>query len=259
MANDALTYRAMFQALAPTGLVWPKDEDSEQTKLFHGLAEEWARVDSRLDDLIAESLPTETLEMLSDWERVAGLPGDCSYDSETVAARRAALVSKLTRRGGQHKAYYISIAEDLGFENCTITEFAPMTCEDSCGDALLDEDWVFVWRMNVPGEFPIYTMTCEDDCESPLRWWGTDKLFCFLDPLKPAHTLLLMNYSSESGDATSRPDGAFSMAFSRDFDTVKAADIPRAGAFSSAFGRDFDIKRRGAFSQAFSADFDTLS
>lgn len=258
---DATAYRRVLQALLPEGTIWPREEDADLTKLLAGLAEESARADERMHDLIDEADPRTSVELLPDWERVCGLPDVCSEIGENLAERRQAVVAKLTAQMGLGKPHLIALAAALGYE-VTITEFTPARAGTArAGDPVYSEEWAYVFRMRAAETAMVYARAGSAVAGDRIRSWSNERLECRITEAKAAHTLAIFAYGGTDEDTRigSRPDGAFSMAFSRDFDTVRGADIPRAGAFNSDFGRDFDIKRRGAFSQAFSKDFDTLS
>lgn len=77
MALTAEQYQSQLLELLPLGAVWPRDLDTGLAKLLLAKADEFARVDGRADQLIEEADPRTTSEMLSDWERVVGLPDEC--------------------------------------------------------------------------------------------------------------------------------------------------------------------------------------
>lgn len=95
-----MSYREQFFALQPPGQALPTDPDSVWGRLLDGLAREYGRTESRSSALVRESDPRQSAELLPDWERVCGLPGDCAiaWDS-TLQARRAAVVAQLTGAG----------------------------------------------------------------------------------------------------------------------------------------------------------------
>lgn len=195
MGMSAAEYLSQLQALLPQGPAWPRDEDATLTQLLAALAEEFARVDLRAENLLDEADPRTTAEMLWDWERVAGLPDPCVIAAQTTQERRAALVAKLTNIGGQSRQYFIDLAAALGY-TITITEFHPFRVDESAaGDALHGDDWAFAWRVNAPAttirEFRVSESTVGD----PLRIWGNELLECALSRLKPAHTHALFGYS----------------------------------------------------------------
>src|SRR5690606_22069685 len=118
-------YAEGLAALLPRGPAWPRDTNSVLMRLIAGLAEIWgANVDSRAADLLErESDPRAALELLPDWERVAGLPDACLAEPLTIADRQKALIARLTILGDQSIAFFLQLAEALGYE-ITIIEHA---------------------------------------------------------------------------------------------------------------------------------------
>lgn len=108
-------YRVLLQALLPHGAAWPRDPDAVLTALLQAFADEFARVDVRVEDLFNEMDPRTTYELLEDFERVTGLPDPCVPAEQTVNERRAALVTRLTGQGGQSIAYFLGLAAALGY------------------------------------------------------------------------------------------------------------------------------------------------
>ncbi len=187
-------YASQLDALLPQGLAWPRDRDAKMRALTRGLAEEFARVDARGDDLVREVLPNTTVEMLADWERAAGLPDTCVATEQTIQERRNALLSRLTNTGGQSRAFFIELAKYLGF-TITITEFRPFRAGFSrAGDPLYGEQWAFAWRVNAPAVTIVDFRSGASAAGEPLRKWGNELLECVFNRVKPAHTVLLFGY-----------------------------------------------------------------
>lgn len=178
--------------LLPQGEAWSREPDSVLGRVLRALGGAFARVHNRGLDLIEEADPRTALELLVDWERTCGLPDDCGGPPETLAQRRAAVVSRLTSRGGQSRAYYIAVAADLGFD-ITITEFEPFRAGDPCEVPVCDEDWIFVWQVNAPEE-TIVEFAAGSGAGEPLRAWGNQTLECEIGWRKPAHTSLIFSY-----------------------------------------------------------------
>jgi len=187
-------YLAQLQALLPGGLAWGRQVGVVLTRLLSAWADEFARVDLRCADLIAEADPRTTHEMLADWERGAGLPDVCVTVEQTIEQRRAALVSKLTSTGGQSRQYFIALAEALGYVGATIDEFSMLTCNDDCNDSMYGVDAHFAWRLNLSTATSVFQMSCNSDCNSALQSWGDDAIECRVSRLKPAHTTVLFAY-----------------------------------------------------------------
>ncbi len=153
-----------------------------------------------LDDVVdvaaqveAEILPSTTVQMLAEWERVFGLPDPCTLLGTTFGERRAAVVAKVTDRGGQTIDYFVRLAAKYGHA-ITITEFQPFTCESTVEEEVFDESRAYTFRVNSVLVGDVVEATCEDGCETPLRTWGTHQLECLINRLKPAHTLALYGY-----------------------------------------------------------------
>lgn len=192
---NADQYNDQIEALLPQGKAWPREAGTNMRQLTRALAEEFARIDGRSSDLLREALPSTTLEMLADWERAAGLPDTCVAVAQTLQERRNALLAKLTNSGGQSRAFFIALAEYLGF-TVTITEFRPFRAGiSSAGDAVCDDEWWFVWRINAPETTVTYFRAGLSAAGEPLRKWGNELLECVMNRVKPAHTHLIFGYS----------------------------------------------------------------
>lgn len=193
MAVTADDYLVQLQALLPQGTAWPRDAEATLTALLGALAEELARLDARALALIEEADPRTTSEMLTDWERVLGLPDACVGLAVTLQERRAALLQKIIQLGGQSRQFFIDAAGALGFA-ITITEFPQFTAGAAAGDALSNGAWVFTWRSNGPAVTIVAFRAGLSAAGEPLRNFGNQPLECTLTRLKPAHTLVQFAY-----------------------------------------------------------------
>lgn len=188
-------YNEQIEQLLPQGQAWPREAGTTMRQLTRALAEEFARIDARGQDMLREALPQTTLELLAEWERVAGLPDPCVTTSQTIQERRNALLARLSSSGGQSRAFFIALAEYLGF-TVTITEFRPFRAGISCaGDPACDTEWTFVWRINAPETTVTYFRAGQSAAGEPLRKWGNELLECVMSRVKPAHTHLIFGYS----------------------------------------------------------------
>lgn len=190
-------YLAQLQALLPPGLAWPRAPGTALSALLEALASEFARTDARARRLIDEADPRGALELLTEWERVCGLPDSCSGElATTLQERRAAVVARLTALGGSSPAYFLALAAAMGYV-IEIDEFRPfVTGLNRCGDRLGGGHAVrHQWRVRVSG--PRYTpfragaSQCGDRLGKIVR---AEDLECKLKRLKPAHTTLIFSY-----------------------------------------------------------------
>jgi len=197
----AAEYREQLKQLLPPGQAFPRDPGTTLHDLLDGMSIELARVDDRGFTLPLEANPTTTSELLSDWERVAGLPDRCSgVLEETLQGRRNALLTKLSSTGGQSPAYFISIAAALGYQ-VTITEFRPFRVGRSkVGESLTNGDWQFAWQVNAPETTVVSFRVGMSAVGEALRTWGSGSLECKIRQLAPAHTVPIFAYASSSLD-----------------------------------------------------------
>lgn len=191
----AAEYREQLKALLPPGQAFPRDPGTTLHDLLDGMSIELARVDARAGVLLKEANPVTSAELLSDWERVAGLPDKCSGTlEETLQGRKKALLTKITSAGGQSAEYFIELAASLGYM-VAIEVFRPFRAGASvAGDPLTNGPWAFTWLIRAPEvsitEFGSGLSTAGER----LRTWGNDTLECKINQLKPAHTIALFAY-----------------------------------------------------------------
>lgn len=189
-------YVSLLQNLLPQGWAWPREPDTNMENLLTAKAEELNRVGCRVQDQLTEAYPLTTSELLTDWERMTGLPETCEGQAETVALRREAVAQKLSSIGGQSPGFYIDVAERLGY-TITITEFSPFRVGvNSAGDPLYGEDWAYAWQVNAPEETVRYFAAGQGAAGEPLASWGNELLECVISRLKPAHTIVIFAYGS---------------------------------------------------------------
>lgn len=258
MARTAEEYRNLLLSLLPKGKAWTRSLSSLIYKICYGLGEEFARLDTRADDLVRESYPNTTVELLPEHEKDYDIPGECGELGETTEERQEAVHAALLRVGQQYPDYYIEIAEALGY-TVTIEQFRPFwsgfgQSGDPCGD-----QWnLFYWKVNID-------LSSVEEC----REVNLTNLICKIYPVRPAHTIVLFDFIgaefsrafSNAFDRIPHYDNSWCLGeFSRDFDNsfANAYDydgVNYTGAFSQAFSIAFDRHSGGAFSNDFDISF----
>ncbi len=149
-------YLHLLLSFLPNGELWDdlRRPGSGIYEILKAVAQEYARVDARAQDLRIELDPRYSVELLKDWEDFTGLPDPCSSGLvTTLQERQQAVVTKLTVKGGQTKQFYINLATALGY-TITIVEYKPFVCGLSqCGvDQLMGgHDVRHHWRVRVTG------------------------------------------------------------------------------------------------------------
>ncbi|OQB05766.1 MAG: hypothetical protein BWY19_00791 [bacterium ADurb.Bin212] len=194
--TDKSSYIKMLLDLFPIGIAWPRDQDTDFYSTVDATAEEFTRLGLRSAELIRELDPRDSNESLPDWERMLGLPDECSrnVDDRTVQVRRDEILAKLTQVGSISKQYYIDIAAQLGF-TISIREFRPFQVGRSrAGDPLSNGDWIFAFEIRGPVLTFISFRTGRNTVGEPLRIWGNEPLECTINKIKPAHTAAIFTF-----------------------------------------------------------------
>ena len=151
----------------------------------------WERLTASLNGLIAEIFSCTTLQLIAEWEETLGILDECTGPLGDHAGNPAL---KFSARGGQSKAYFISLAEQLGYE-ITITEFAPFRVGiNRIGDPLSGEGWAHTWQIAASGSLQ-YFRADQSKIGERLVTWGSRLFECTMEQIAPAHTILLFGYS----------------------------------------------------------------
>lgn len=190
-------YASALRQLLPPGPAMQFDGADVISAVLLALGDSYNAVHDRSCDLLREVVPLTTVEMLPDWERVAGLPDDCAPETSTIEARRKALLSRLGAQGGQSRDFYIQLAASLGFA-ITITEYNPFVAGSRAGDALSNDGWTFYWKVTAVTQTVFAFKAGLGAAGEPLRDWGNDILECVLNKWKPAHTIIIFDYGTIS-------------------------------------------------------------
>lgn len=77
--------------LEPRGAIWCKTFSTVKAALYRAFGKLLSDVEQRMCDLFRESLACGSVELLPDWEREYGLPGNCAFESYPIdiAGRQA--------------------------------------------------------------------------------------------------------------------------------------------------------------------------
>lgn len=190
-------YRRALQALMPVGRVWPRDTSSVQSAVLNAVAQEYQKSDTEAFALLRGAFPSTATIMLSEWETSLGLPDDCAIgETDSIALRQKAVVTKLTATGGQSVEYFKTQAKALGY-TVTITQFRQARAGMSAaGAALNGEDWPFVMLVTAPQTTITYAQTGVNYAGDPLRSWGNRLLECRLNKLAPSHVIIKFAYTA---------------------------------------------------------------
>ena len=203
MATEARvrSYLEQIKALHPRGVAHVIPPDSTREKVWLAIAAILASVEDRATDLEAESWPGATLELLPDWERVTGLPSDCSAEFGSTDKRRSAILATLAGGVGTSLAELMAFAAKLGF-TVRIVEHRPFevgistvgdggtldTGEEFREGRLYEGEDVLSFTVHAPVGTPFFFECGVSSCDEPLMDVQNALLSCELRSVLHAHT-----------------------------------------------------------------------
>lgn len=168
MSIAADGYARQFAALLPPGRTWKLLGDSKLQKLLLGIADEFARLDGRVDDLQAEAIPSLAVELLADYERELALPSD-----GTNAERQARIVARIIAR----QRY-----RPVDFQNA----LAPLLGQAPADVVVMERSAAFAASVNDVRE--IFRFFIYRDPAAPGTYYIASAQ-ALVDKIKPSHTL----------------------------------------------------------------------
>jgi uncharacterized protein YmfQ (DUF2313 family) len=172
--------------------------------LIAALARTWARMGVRAKELERELVPGTATELLLEWEKALGIPGGCGELPPTLLLRRAAAAAKLAFRGGQNTAFFIALAESLGFQ-VEVVQYDGTTCNDTCNDFVAGPEWVFAWKVRAPKLTPFFFHVGSSVIGERLSTTNDALLECYIEDAKPAQTFVLFAYDLDVPPTTYVP------------------------------------------------------
>lgn len=210
MAAIALVkkYENLLKRLLPQGWAWRRFRESDSTgsKFIAGLAPELCRVEEQGFKLFKEILCDETFDLLGDWERVLGIPDECTSTTETPSTfeRRTRVCQKLTTGGGQSLDFYKLIAQQLGYDIDVIdvTDFKAFKAGQAvAGDRLTNDSaaspsWGYTWAIVLPATIVRPFRAGQGSAGDRLRFFSNEELECIINKFKPAHTIVQFIFTS---------------------------------------------------------------
>lgn len=204
--RSAAAYAEQLTQLLPPGPAWPREPDTLLGRLLQALADELARVDGRAFNLLDEADPLTALELLGDWERVAGLPDPCIPIATTTRERQIAVARKISGIGGQSIPFFEELAARLGLE-VEIVEHRPFRAGCAAGLPVYGEAWAHAFTVralppsdssNDPARLQFVAFRAgAGHSGDRLRSFGAADLECVIGRAAPAHAAVLFAYPQE--------------------------------------------------------------
>jgi uncharacterized protein YmfQ (DUF2313 family) len=172
-------YLFAMQALMPRGRVWPRSPGATQTQVLAALAASFWRVSVAAGELIQDAFPSDTDQLLPEWQATLGLPDPCIGPPATLAIAQAQVIAQFANAGGQSIAFFVALAAQLGYA-ITITEFTGAQAHH--------------WQVNAPGASESFFHVGINTAGQPLSVDPNTALECIFNRLKPGHTTVSFVY-----------------------------------------------------------------
>ena len=208
-------YKEMLIDLLPPGKLWDTKNQPELDRLLATTAIEFCRVDDRAEDALREIDPRATFELLEDWERLLGLPDECTPDGPSLDERREQILAKYTNVGGISAAFYEALILQLGFV-ATVTNPVPfevgksrvgdaltndfevpfLVGTNAVGDSLFNVGWLYYFNVDLPATAVTFFEVGNSTVGEPLADFSNPLIECTIRRLKPAHTGVTFTFSS---------------------------------------------------------------
>lgn len=199
-------YVALIKKLFPMGWAWNFGPTFK--KLIEALAYEPARIEARAQDFIEELDPLTTFEMLDNWERLLGIPDECTPAGEvSLFQRRVRVLQKLTTGGGQSRAFFKLIAAQLGYDADIIDvknyqDFRAgkgragdaLTNSTTAGGGIGESGWAYTFQIKAPAALVRYFRAGQGAAGDRLVIFQNDTLECVIRKFAPAHVTVLFNF-----------------------------------------------------------------
>jgi uncharacterized protein YmfQ (DUF2313 family) len=194
---DIDDYAAQFMTLLPRGPAWDNVDTGLFRELVYGIVAEFTRISDKICVLENETFPLNATQLLTDWERVLGLPDDCTAGvAQARSERRAAVASKLATIAEPTPAFFVSLAADFGYSIEVIEYFPARAGRARVGDRINAPGNEFTWSVVIPGSYTQSRRTVVGDTQvgDRIATWGDGSLECLIRQYKPAHTTVLFEY-----------------------------------------------------------------
>lgn len=195
-----LKYKDLLKRLFPKGWAWRGKKGGTFDLILESMAGEPARLEERIIDFIDEMDPRLTFELLETWERLLGLPDECTpaNSNPSLYERRVRILQKLSTGGGQSPAFFKLILAQLGYdaEIIDVQNFKAFRVGyGRCGEPLANTPaWAYTFMVKAPAELVRYFRTGQSTVGERLVILENETLECIIRKYAPAHTTVLFSF-----------------------------------------------------------------
>jgi uncharacterized protein YmfQ (DUF2313 family) len=201
-------YSSTIKKLFPTGWAFRFYSGLNLTKIIDSLSIEPDRVEQRAYKLLDELDPNTTYEMLDNWERLLRIPDECTPPGDpTIYERRVRILQKLTTGGGQSRAFFKLIAEQLGYDAdiIDVVNFRDFRVGASrVGEKLSNSTtpgggvgaagWAYTFQIKAPAELTRPFRVGQGSVGQRLVLVENQTLECVIRKFAPAHVTVIFSY-----------------------------------------------------------------
>jgi uncharacterized protein YmfQ (DUF2313 family) len=183
--------------LLPRGVAWDAADDGDFGNLLYGIVTEYTRISDKIIELENDTFPQNTTQLLPDWERVLGLPDECTAGiAVSTTERRAAVITKLAGMAEPTPAFFQNMALDFGYAIEIVEYFPARVGIARIGDAINGPGSEFTWAAKISAGYTQSRRALIGDTQigDRIATWGDGSLECLLRQYKPAHTTLVFLY-----------------------------------------------------------------
>ena len=197
-----LKYKDLTKKFFPTGWAWRGKKGGVFDQLLESIAGEPARVEDRIIHFIDEMDPNRTFELLETWERLLGIPDECTpaNSNPSTYERRVRIIQKLSTGGGQSPAFYQLIASQFGYDAniIDVINYQPFRVGYArVGQPLSNTAaWAFTFTVQAPAALVRYFRTGQSSVGERLVLLENETLECVIRKFAPAHVTVLFSFGA---------------------------------------------------------------
>jgi uncharacterized protein YmfQ (DUF2313 family) len=197
LALNRHDYLQLLKSLLPPGKAWTSERNSSFEKILIAVADELTRIQNRTTHLLKELNPFQTQEMITDWERLLGLPNECTGPTSllTFQARKKLVNTFYTMSGGNTSEYLVELIKNFGFD-IEISEYKPFKSGySSSGDPISNGNWRYAFQVRTL-DAPVFRFSSgQNTSGDPLVEATNELIKCIINDNKPAHTIAIFTFS----------------------------------------------------------------
>ncbi|MDD0853003.1 DUF2313 domain-containing protein [Halobacteriovorax sp. GB3] len=193
---DEKSFLELAKSLLPPGRAWSRESGTRLEKILLACTDEFRRIKLHAYKLVNETDPSQTSEMLDDWEKLLGFPDERSGPLELLSlqARKKLVYTYYTMTGGLTPQYYIDLLKNFGFE-IEIDEPRPFRCGmSSCGDGLYNGNWYRTFFVVIKDVPRLYFSAGQSVCGDPLNEPVDNLIESIINRSKPSHMKAHFSY-----------------------------------------------------------------